>query len=298
MNNIDVSVIVLIYNPQINKLLYTLESVLSQQYIGYEIIIADDGSMVNCFCDIKKFFQTKGFDNYKLVDNKVNKGTVCNIYSGLKVVSGKYVKLLSPGDALRGNDLLSKWISFLKMSTLKWSFSDVICYKENDGNKEIVSVDAHPQDVSCYKKNKISVCRWKYMVWDDIVIGAAVLSERVIFEEYINKILGKVIYAEDNVWRMMMFDGIVGGYFQNDSILYEYGDGVSTNGNDVWREKLKRDWNMTNDIILQKKELDNFQKKIINAWKRRGGNKFSRLLIKGKIGNIMRNRFFRRTTHV
>ena len=48
-----VSVIVLTYNPDREKLFATLNSIIIQENIDIEIIVSDDGSMHTYFSDIK-----------------------------------------------------------------------------------------------------------------------------------------------------------------------------------------------------------------------------------------------------
>ena len=45
----QISVVVLTYNPDSEKLLATLRSVICQQDVDYEVILSDDGSVDNRF---------------------------------------------------------------------------------------------------------------------------------------------------------------------------------------------------------------------------------------------------------
>ena len=56
MANVDVSVVVLTYNPDLRGLKRTLRSVMLQTGVNFEIIIADDGSSDNLSEEIKAFF--------------------------------------------------------------------------------------------------------------------------------------------------------------------------------------------------------------------------------------------------
>lgn len=69
----------------------------------------------------------------------------------------------------------------------------------------------------------------------NIVLGAAIIAQKQVMLKYLQRIVGKVKYAEDNIWRLMMFDGIVGCYFPYPAVLYETGTGVSTLGSNVWK---------------------------------------------------------------
>lgn len=292
----EISVIVCSYNPKIEAMIYTLDSIVEQDNVDLEIIIADDGSENNLSEKVEEYFKKKNFNHWKMVCNEINKGTVYNMYSGIKASSGKYIKSISPGDALNGKDILRRWIDFNITNGYRWSFSDAIYYIGNPSDKNVVSVQAHPNKIRPYIHKDKKRCRWNYVVFDDIALGAAILCERELQLEYSEKILDKVIYAEDNIWRMMMFEGIVGGYYPYNAILYEYGTGVSTNGSDVWGQRLRKDWDAANEIMINRENFDAFQQNIIKAWSKKDGNIFQKLCVKGKIKDYIERKISRRKT--
>lgn len=80
---------------------------------------------------------------------------------------------------------------------------------------------------------------------------------------YLEIIKDCVVYAEDNIFRLMVFDGLVGYYYEKETTYYEYGSGVSTSKSDVWTERLIKDWNATNDLMHRRvRNNDLFQMKI------------------------------------
>lgn len=261
-----VSVVVLTYNPQKDKLIRTLESILQQRDIDFQIVLADDGSKEKYYDVAKKLFEKYEFLNYKLVQNVVNKGTVKNCLSAVEVCNGEYIKLISPGDYFCNTDDLKNWVEFLTEKKAEWSFCDAFYYRFNcEGEAEILEVEAHPQNVKPYLKNNFKQCRWNYVILDDICLGAATICKNHIIREYLELISGKVFYAEDNIYRLMMAEGLKGIYYPKALIMYEIGDGVSTSQNDIWNKKLKRDWDVTSQMILERCEQD---KKICKALKK------------------------------
>ena len=52
----QVSVILLSYNPDVNKLTRTIYGILEQREIDYEIIVSDDGSSDKMFKEIERIF--------------------------------------------------------------------------------------------------------------------------------------------------------------------------------------------------------------------------------------------------
>ena len=77
----NVSVVVLTYNAVWEKLRRTLDSIVVQRGLEFEIIVADDGSSVRSDDRITVFFAEKGFTAYKLVNAKENGGTVKNLFN-------------------------------------------------------------------------------------------------------------------------------------------------------------------------------------------------------------------------
>lgn len=244
-----VSVIVLMYNPIPEKLWLTLNSIINQEKVDLEIVIADDGSKNNLFDAIEEYMKKNDFSNYKFVYHKQNQGTVLNCYDGVNQASGDYIKFISPGDLLISKNGLYQWIDHMVKSNLGWSFGEAVYYI-NDKKCKTVSRETHPQNIDPYVMHNGAKCRWNYLIHDDIALGAAIISTRDLSLQYLRRIIYKVKYAEDNIYRIMMFDGVIADYYPNDVILYECNTGVSTSGNTKWRRLLHDDWVATNEIIM------------------------------------------------
>ena len=173
----------------------------------------------------------------------------------------------------------------MENNSLQWSFSDVIPFKHIDGVIVPVKVDAHPRNISVYKKGSDNDVRWQYFVLSDLAIGAAMVCLRDLELKYVEELLNKVIYAEDNIWRSMMFDGVVGKFYDTYTVLYEYGTGISTSNSSVWSERLKNDWKNNDKILADRNNLDKFQLKMWKAYNTKG--KIKKLFIKGKLKNSL-----------
>lgn len=128
----DISVLVITYEPNKEKLLKTLRSILLQKNVNLQIIIADDGSKNSLTGEIKDCFQEYEFKDYSIVNNPVNKGTTINFYSGLKMAEGEYLKGISPGDYLFEDTSLSKWFTFMKNGNYEVSFGIPVFYSYDD----------------------------------------------------------------------------------------------------------------------------------------------------------------------
>ena len=109
-NDFFISIIVLCYNPSIDKLLFTLDSLLRQKKIKYEIILSDDGSSIDYFNLVRDYFERNNFTNYKLIRHDCNQGTVLNAYDDVLKSKGQYIKMISPGDAIANFESLFNWV--------------------------------------------------------------------------------------------------------------------------------------------------------------------------------------------
>lgn len=261
----EVSIVFCQYNAEWSRIEKSLASFIKQKNVHFQIVIADDGSDDNYFEKIKEFFTLNNFWDYLLIPAIVNEGTVKNFLKGLVHSSGRYIKGISPGDCLIGEYILRNWVDNLEASGKKWSFSDVIYYFINNiGQEEHISADAHPQSVKPYIKSKDKECQWNYVALKDIALGAAILAERKIYISYLQLIEETVIYADDNIYRMMMFDGYCAYYYPVCAVLYEYGSGISTGKSLIWKKRLQKDWQETDKIMLQRAK-DAFQRKMAKS---------------------------------
>ena len=291
----DISVIVLSYNPNFRKIMQTIESIVNQKDINLELIIADDGSEKNYFKQIKNYLDGK-FENVIFVENKLNNGTVKNAISAIEKANSKYVKYISPGDYFVKDDILYRWVSFMNKTEAKWSFSDAVYYSECAIKKKI---NAHPIDIRPYKYNNLSKCRWNYLALGDLALGTVIIGETYVIDKYLRMIENSVIYADDNIYRLMMFDNIVGAYYEEKTIYYEYGTGISTSSNKAWGKKISDDFIATNNIMYKKLDDDFDYKKyqILKAIQLRGKIK-KIFLIKGWVSFKLKELFFGRKVEI
>ena len=261
---IEISVIMAIYHPNWEKCLFTLDSILGQKGVCFELIITDDGSENNLFDKFESYLTEKGFNNYRLISHEQNQGTVKNYCDGLKAANGKYVKLISPGDALYNETTLQDWLSFLTKSGKTWSFGEAVFYQIEDAKRKIVSAPAFPRMIGCYKKGKPDTCRWNYVVLEDVALGAAILCDRNEFLSRLAKLTGIVKFAEDTAITAMVYDGLLPAYYSHNAMFYEYGTGVST-GEQAWKKRIQEDLKNAELVLASKENGDKEQMKMSKA---------------------------------
>ena len=277
-----------------------MDSIVKQKDCDFEIVVSDDGSEENCFVEIIKYFEERGFSDYSVILHEKNGGTVRNTLDAVGIANSKYVKLISPGDALVSSDTINAWSRYLKQSGRQWSFGDALYYRRTDDDRlDFIKRYCNPQVVDCYLKHDDVTCRMNYVAFDDIALGASVLCDRELMLRYLRKIVGKVVYAEDNTYRIMAFDNILPEYFPQKVVVYECGYGVSTSGDDKWSQKIRADWENTDEIMLAGcKDNDVIQHKIADIYKKKYSTgklkRFRKLLDGGQLRMTLVRRFMPR----
>lgn len=291
----EVTVIVVTYDQSLNKIIKTLDSIIIQEEISFEIIICDDGSKTRFEEELKKYFSSVNFFHYTLVFHDHNEGTVSNYYSGLSRAKGKYTKLLSPGDYFTERRILNRWVQFIKDRNSEWSFSDAYYYKIVKGKTDFIRAKAHPQIIYPYINKEEIRCTWNYVVLQDGALGAAIFGTTRVQLHYCRIILEKgVKYAEDYLYKLMMFHGMVGCYYPETTICYEFGVGVSS-GKPTWRKKLSEDRKKFIQLMCDDMITDQ-QKRMVDALTKNSNNKITKLFIKGKLYHWVKYHFFPRLT--
>lgn len=257
--NKAVSVVVLTYKPDKRKMFMTFRSILLQKNVDFQIVIADDGSDLNYAEEAKQFFDDNGFTDYTFILNPKNVGTVKNALSAMDSCKGQYIKLISPGDYLYGENTLAGWVSKIRKDNSVVCFSDTVHYHFNiEGKIEIISTYASPNEYQKYLKGSEEF-RKAYLIKNDICCGASVLASTEKVREYLGYLDGKVILAEDNMYRLMAYKNEPESWYSNNSVLYEFGTGVSTGGVNL---RVFNDWTETDNIMRTWLTGDDFDKSL------------------------------------
>lgn len=251
-NNLEFSIIVLTYNPNYKKLFQTLNSIVYQKKCNFEIIIADDGT--NDFDSnlIIEWFRNKSFNNYKIIHNEENFGTVKNAYKALLNANGKYVKLISPGDFLYDNNSLYEVVSYMKRKCCDIIFGKAIYYNiQSDGKIELIN-KSNPLNIKPYLEENMKKIKKSYLIYKDYILGAAFICDKNLLLKYIEKIVDVVKYAEDCSIILMIADNIEIKYWDNYLIWYECNTGISTSNNPIWSKRIKEDNKKCFELIIDK----------------------------------------------
>lgn len=243
MSEVTVSVIVACYQPVWEKLRATLKSILLQEGVDFEIIVADDGSKENYFERVRRLFQEFRFEQYTLLEKEGNEGTVKNLWSGVKAAGGEFTKMISPGDCFYEKNSLLKMVSFMKEHDLKVSFSDCVFYNTEEGKIMLRQVQNSPRkpylfDLDQYDREAVI---YEYFLMGYNIIGASFFNRTGVLKEYLEKIVGKVIYLEDYMYKLMVADGISLIHQQETTVWYEYATGITVSKDPEKQKRMQND---------------------------------------------------------
>ncbi|WP_341875751.1 glycosyltransferase family 2 protein [Defluviitalea saccharophila] len=108
INNPEVSVVLPIYNSE-EYIEETLESILSQSYKNFELIIINDGSTDRSLDIINSFTR---IDDRIIFLSRRNKGLVCSLNEGISLARGKYIARCDADD-INYQDRFEKQVKFL-----------------------------------------------------------------------------------------------------------------------------------------------------------------------------------------
>lgn len=238
----EISVVIVQYNPNWESVKRTLMSILLQKSCKYEIVIADDGSKEDYIDRSEALLKQKGFVDYKIKKNINNQGTVKNVLSGIEIATGKYVRVIAPGDYLYSDRTLQKIVQFMNENNAKEMFGKLAgYYQEKDDFKVFKCL--FPSQTELYQKKKsLKRLQKSLLAYGDNISGASYSWEREYYVSCLKKIENKVIFLEDcvNAYTLLENNRI---YFLDEYVTwYEYGTGVTTGGNDKWMEKISKDW--------------------------------------------------------
>lgn len=254
---IKVSVLIVTYNAEWEKLESTVRSVVFQNYDDYEIVFSDDGSSKKWDKEIEKLLDALEFKNYKIKNSEENVGTVKNIYNGLSVAEGEFIKVISPGDFFYDRDTLKCWIDYMENQNAEMSFGDSVYYRKENSIIQQIATKPAPANIEVFKGRKMRKNIFvNYMLANDTILGASILVRRDVMEKYLKCMVDKVKYAEDYMVRLMVYENKKIVYYPYKSIWYEYGIGISTTKESKWAVLLKKDFDSSNQLLLEKEAVD------------------------------------------
>lgn len=253
MDKVEVSVVVLTYKPNWNKLKRTLKSIVMQKDVELEIIVTDDGSDIDYCEDVKKYLADIGFDRYIYNKNEKNVGIIKNYLSGIKRAKGRYIYGISPGDMLYGDMCLRKMVDFCNEKEARICFGNALYYKDDGNGCKIFKGINHPKRPQFYKEKMPFYIMKTMFFCNENILGPSYMWEKECVLECFEKISHFAVYVEDRCsTAVAIMKGIRVFHFDENMLWYEVGSGISTVDDTAWKLKIAEDY--TNTIYSLKQE--------------------------------------------
>ena len=170
----------------------SIQSVVDQDFQGWELIIVDDGSSDKSNIVIKEYMQH--YDKIKLVKLGNNRGPAVARNRGIKEAKGRYIAFLDSDD-LWYSDKLSKQISFMQEHDIALSYTGYHRIEEESG--EIIDRINVPEKVNYSELLKQNIIGCLSAIYDTQKIGKVYMPNilrRQDFGLWLH-ILKKVPYA-------------------------------------------------------------------------------------------------------
>lgn len=161
-----VSVIIPAYNAE-EFISESLESVLTQTYKNFEIIVINDGST-----DFTNRILLRYHSRIKTYSIK-HSGPASARNVGIRNSSGKYIAFLDADDLWKKNKLLKQVKYMEKNPDLGFSYTHAICFSAHNGKK------SYSRELKCDLEGNI----FKNLFWSNFIVNSTVMVKRSCLEK-------------------------------------------------------------------------------------------------------------------
>ena len=165
----------------------TLQSVISQDFHGLEIVVVDGGSTDNTKQVVESF--RSSFGNLKFIKNINDQGPAHSRLVGIKSSVGRFIAFVDSDDIWFDNKLKVQ-ISFMLKNELDFTFTDYVKISETG---EIRSGVVMGHDSNTY---------WQYLRRRGIANSTVVVSRSLICNVWDDKISKS--HGEDTLWWLLL----------------------------------------------------------------------------------------------
>jgi glycosyltransferase involved in cell wall biosynthesis len=184
-----ISVCLLTYN-RAEKLKKTLDSLLSQTYADFDLLICDDSSDDKTQEICLDYTQRDSRIVYHR--NQHNIGMPGNLNKGLSLCDGEYLANLHDGDIYR-EDLLDQWKFALDTYPSAGFVFNAYQAKDGDG-KDIVYKESYPSFIPGYVIGKRLLSRWNSCVFGTVMARRSVYERLGWFDQKFGN------YSDVDMW--------------------------------------------------------------------------------------------------
>lgn len=200
----DISVIMSVYNTNIQYLKESIDSILNQTYRKYELIIIDDGSQSEEIKEILEQYQKKD-RRVEIITNDSNYGLTKSLNIALEMAVGKYIVRMDSDDISYSERLEKQFLYMENHPEVTVLGSKVIKFGEKQKNEPMYYIDYIRQS---YEKFLINM-----MFYNVGPIHPTVMMRKSFLDEFNIRYDEEIIKAQD--YKLWIDCIACGGIFYN-----------------------------------------------------------------------------------
>lgn len=222
-----ISIILAVYNSATEMVEFSLRTFFAQSYRDFEIVVADDCSRVDITDTIRNIFKENHFENYQIIRNEKNQGTVRNILGAAAISKGEYIKTFGAGDGFYQENSLQKMVDYIKRTKCECGFANMKMYSAKSGAARTLGCP-FPFPFGIYDFEKQRNIERNLILFKDNASGAAMWYRRDILIKYLESAVEYIKYMEDICQLEIILNGHSVNMFSECLFLYEGDMGIST----------------------------------------------------------------------
>lgn len=190
-----ISIIMPVYNAE-EYIDDAIQSVLSQTYSNWELILVDDCSTDNSVKIINKYLSDT---RIKLLMNKVNSGPAVARNKALDNASGDYITFLDSDD-FWGKYKLEKQVLFMVNNNIDFSYGNYNLYNKDDGVRKFINTARKLNYSNLLKGNQMKMST--VMLTKELISQTRFLNinheDYLFFLEFLKRVSLAFRYSDDS----------------------------------------------------------------------------------------------------
>lgn len=250
MEAVYISVIIPVYNVDIDRFKQCISSVLKQKYYNYEIVVIDDGSMEELSTEYNRVCDKEAKIRYFKTENR---GVSAARNYGVKVARGEYITFVDSDDEIL-DIFLSEASEIIKNTNLSY----IIGGLAGDGESYIQYNSIRESDIHFVNAGSLSEFK-KHMIDEWIMFDSGghinrgpvsrLIKREIALESPFNE---SISIGEDMLWNLHLLNMVTQcAYVERVWYIYHFNENSATHkkNNTIIQEELK-------ELRLLKKEVN------------------------------------------
>ena len=241
----EISVVITTFNQPFKVVRRSLDSVLLQEDVRFELIIADDHSSEDLTALYEAYFKNRDFSSYQILRHERNVKTVLNLAHALSLASAPLTKAIDAGDLLYSEHTLRDIVDFSVAHDILVGFGNITRFWTDSSGALLQATYQAPRDKAAFDAGLSQDRRAIFlhqMNTADWIPAPAQFYRTEYYQNLLYRLSSDygVAYCQDFTTVLALIDTPI-FYFDAPIYWYEWGTGISTNGSLASRKRLYAD---------------------------------------------------------